>query len=390
MTESLAARAEKILRLNDRGRHTVPSGRLYPHQWAWDSGFAAIGWAHLDVERAAAEVDSVLEGQWSDGRVPHIQFRHPNPDYFPGPDQWGYERSSTISNPPVWTLAAERLFQKGLKPDKVRSWLSGLERSHQFLFERRDPIGLGCIATSHPWENGQDNCPAWDEPLQVVDPEEAPPFSRVDVDKVDDPSQRPTEENYKRYMTLVHRFARNGFRPADFLVYDPFFTTLVILAEEALARLSREFAFSSQAQKRAKTLREGLRKVLWSEKFKRFGYFDARSQKKTFPFTVGSVAPAMVGFEVEGLAELLNCAYPVPTVAASEESFDPVCYWRGPTWVNINWLLWPVVGDELRQRTVKMVEENGFWEYFHPSTGQGLGTDRFTWTAALVLDMVVS
>ncbi len=393
MHRSLAEKAAQILRDNDRGSYTIPSSRLYPHQWAWDSGFAAIGWAYLDLERAAQEVEAVLAGQWDDGRVPHIQFRNPTPEYFPGPDSWGRD-TSTISNPPVWTLAAEVLFEQGLDPERIRQWLPALERSHQFLIKARDPLGLNCIATCHPWENGQDNCPAWDEPMEAIDPNEAPPFQRVDVKKVADASQRPTDEAYKRYMALVHKFTQNGFKPANFLVYDPFFTSLVIRAEQSLARLCSELGEESEAENRAQGLQKGL-EALWSPELGRYRYFDGVAKRHLDPFTIGSLAPAMLGPGTKGydklretLQQFAKAKYPLPTVSLDDPSFDPVCYWRGPTWININWLFAPTLGPELTKRTLELVQKSGFWEYFDPRTGEGLGTDGFTWTAALVLDMV--
>lgn len=264
MRSSLRERAVGVLRDNDRGRHTVPSSKLYPHHWAWDSAFAAIGWAHIDLERGCQELESILAGQWADGRIPHIQFSKTVESYFPGPESWGKEHSSTISNPPVWALAAKVLLQKGAEADRVRTWLPKIERSLEFLKAHRDPLSWNCIATCHPWENGQDNCPAWDKALEAVDPEEAPPFQRVDVKKVADPGQRPTDLQYKRYMALVHRFTQNGFQPANFVVYDPFFTTLTILSEEAQARMCEALHHPTQASRRANALREGLQQHLWA------------------------------------------------------------------------------------------------------------------------------
>lgn len=395
MASSLKDKATNILKANDRGSHTIPSNHLYPHQWAWDSGFAAIGWGHIDLERACLEVESVLDGQWKDGRIPHIQFHNPTPEYFPGPDSWGCESSSTISNPPVWTLAAERLLELGADAERVKSWLPRIEASHIFLNTKRDPLGWNCIATCHPWENGQDNSPAWDAPMEAIDPEEAPPFQRVDTKKVKDASQRPTEVQYKRYMTLVHRFTQNEFQMANFGVYDPFFTTLVILAEQALQRMASKLRVSSQAGERAQKLRSGLVEHLWSEKLGRYRYYDSQSKTYGECYTSGSLAPVLLGPDMPGHGTMLEALkqdfstpFGLPTVAPESADFDPVCYWRGPTWVNMNWLFCPVLGDELVDSTLALVEKTGFWEYFHPETGEGLGTDGFTWTAALVLDLL--
>jgi len=81
----LRDRAAAVLRGNDAGSWTKASPHLYPHQWSWDSAFNAIGWAHLDVRRAMAELEGLFAAQWSTGMVPHIVFRAgPDEPYFPG------------------------------------------------------------------------------------------------------------------------------------------------------------------------------------------------------------------------------------------------------------------------------------------------------------------
>lgn len=50
---------------------------------------------------------------------------------------------------------------------------------------------------------------------------------------------------------------------------------------------------------------------------------------------------------------------------------------------------WPHVSEK-PQITAQAPEMPGFWEYFHPYTGQPLGAPRMTWTAALFLDLLRS
>src|ERR671910_461460 len=86
----LALRAEEILRRNDMGEWTRAAPDLYPHQWSWDSGFIAIGLAHLDTARAARELTGLFAHQWKNGKVPHIVFNPEAPpnSYFPGAEHW--------------------------------------------------------------------------------------------------------------------------------------------------------------------------------------------------------------------------------------------------------------------------------------------------------------
>ena len=79
-----------------------------------------------------------------------------------------------------------------------------------------------------------------------------------------------------------------------------------------------------------------------------------------------------------------------------ESYFKPVTYWRGPIWINTNWALWLGLlrhgyterAERIRQGVFKLVQNQGFREYFEPTSGLGLGGKNFSWTAALVIDMI--
>jgi glycogen debranching enzyme len=86
-------------------------------------------------------------------------------------------------------------------------------------------------------------------------------------------------------------------------------------------------------------------------------------------------------------------------VATDEPTFDPVRYWRGPVWVNVNWMLHhglrqsglDDLAGRVRADTLRAMGAAGRWEYFDPRPGTppaalGLGTDEFSWSAALALD----
>ena len=86
--------AKRVLRQNNRAGYTIPSPRLYPFQWNWDSGFIALGLSHVEPELAFAEIRNMFKGQWSNGMLPHINFHDEDPNYFPGLALWGSRENS--------------------------------------------------------------------------------------------------------------------------------------------------------------------------------------------------------------------------------------------------------------------------------------------------------
>ena len=88
--------------------------------------------------------------------------------------------------------------------------------------------------------------------------------------------------------------------------------------------------------------------------------------------------------------------WPVPSVPMDSLFFDPYRYWQGPTWVNTNWLI--IEGlknykfDEeaqiLKNRTLELVKKSGMNEYFNPMNGEPAGAPNFSWTAALIIDLL--
>lgn len=423
----LVTEARAVLDENWLGRWTRPSPRLYPHQWSWDAGFVAMGYAWVDERRAEEEVRSLFRGQWADGLVPHIVFAEEG-DYFPGPDFWRAERAagapvrprtSGIVQPPVHATAVLRLARRRRHGGRARAFLDEvfprLAAWHAYLHRERVRHEDGLAEIWHPWESGMDNSPLWDGPLGRLPTGRTPAYERADLRHAD-PSERPTQAEYDRYVDLVALFRDLGYDPArireatPFAVQDVLFNSILVQADLDLAAIAREIgADPGPFEAWARTTARGIERKLWNEGLGIYLDHDVRADHPIPVRTAAAYAPLFPGVpssaRARAMAEDLvlrmavevDGGWAVPSFGLDEPGFLPTNYWRGPIWFNVNWLLYQGLrrygfdthAADLRRGLVGLVRRSGFHEHYDPTDGAGHGARRFAWTAALLLDLLL-
>lgn len=363
----------------------------------------------------------LLRGQWDDGLIPHIIFR-PEGNYEPGPQTWKTvgapgaptTPASSITQPPIAATAARAVLERSGGDVEVEASLravaAGLERWHAWFAATRDPTGLGVAAIVHPWESGMDNAPRWDRAMARIDPGNIH-YRRVD-NKVVNPAHRPTRYDYDRYFYIVNERARLGFAPPQpttdpFLVADVGLTAMLCRAEEDLQWLERALGLSpgGAADRRARLV-VALNGPLWDSERNSYQDFDLIRGEPIHVDHIANLLPLYAGIvsserarEMVGQLEdpqRYGAAWPVPTVPLCDSTFESQRYWRGPTWINVNWLIvmglrasgFDAAAERLAARTLELVARSGFREYFDPQTGEGCGAEDFAWTAALTIDLL--
>ena len=433
--QKLLASAQKVLDQNDRGSYTVPAGDLYPHQWLWDSCFIAIGLRHLDVGRAQTELESLTSGQWSNGMLPDMVFGKPGSagldellwDSFMSPFSPPDVGTSGITQPPMMAEAVWRVGQKLPMPER-RSWfnkmLPAIIHFHEWLYEERDPKNEGLVTLVHPYEAGLDNAPPWmDELHHHGIPWWVKLIDKLRLDLIVDlvrrdtrntrPGQRMTNIEALSLFVAMRRLRKKSYDSAkilqkpDMAVQDLLYNCILIKANERLADIAKTAGVKLPAALTAKAeLTKKALNLLWDEESGQYfcrsyasGELIAEPSIETFmPLYAGTVSKE----RAETLVQLLGkhraykLNWPVPSAPQTSAYFNPDRYWQGPTWVNTNWLI--IEGlknygyleetDELKSKTLRMVEKNGFCEYYNPHTAKGLGADTFSWSAALTIDLL--
>ena len=432
----LAEKAARVLHLNWRDEFTIPCDGLYPFQWFWDSGFIALGWAHIDLERAIKEINSLLKGQWKNGFIPHIIFHNESDSYYPGPevhaaylsDQSPEIKTSGITQPPVLGFILEAIYDLYPDDEKVISFIKdvypSIFRNHHYFYTHRDLGNEGLVYICHNWEAGTDNTPVWDFIWETF---EAPEYemNRRDTTHVD-ASHRPTNKEYHYYIHLIELFKEWKYddsliaEHSPFLVQDPLFNSMLIKSNESMIRLGKVIGrddMVAQLLEWHNLAKDNFNRKLFDRDLGAYVYYDLRNERYLNHISSSSFAPLFAGIPSPEQAEILNdhlvggrfggegqSNYLCASFDPGSSLFNSKKYWRGPIWINLNWIVFKGLkrygldeaADTVRNDTLELLEKYGFYEYFEPSKTinaelqKGYGGNNFSWSAALAIDIIKS
>jgi len=432
---TLLADATAVLQANDRGAYTMPAGRLYPHQWLWDSCFTAIGLRHLDVDRAQTELLSLLRGQWQNGMLPNMIFSD-DPAFRRDRMAWHSSLSpaapediatSGITQPPMLAEAVVRVGEKLAWPERrlwYRQMWDGLLAYHEWLYAERDPHNEGLILLIHPWETGLDNTPPW---MSYLQDHQLPWWIRaLHASKLDnvvslfrrDTRSVPVNERFSNVEVLAlfdvqRRLRRKGYdisRILDhslFTIEDLSFNSIFIRANQHLRDIAKSIrevipeeldANMKKSEKAFDQLWDDLSQQYYSRDFVTHKWLRESSIATLLPLYAGHISKERAARLVRLIENphQFGTKFPLPSVPRTSAYFDPKRYWQGPTWINTNWLVIDGLrrygfndhADVLAEMTLELVRTHGANEYFDPMDGSPLGAENFSWSAALAIDLL--
>ncbi len=385
----------------------APANREYVFQWLWDTAFHAIVLSNFDAEWAKSEIRNFLVGQWSDGFLPHIIFWGKKKSL----PHWAYiesalsirPRTSSITQPPVFPIAVERIYQKSHDNKFLEEVLPKLASHHKWLLTNRDNDNDLLISIISPNESGMDELPVF----QV-----AAGYTGLDTTLM--------HYTYRKGDFLNHMYKFNSKRILQkdyFNVEELLFNVVFIESARSLSRLFGKIGNYPEAdffEHVALTSEKSLLEKCWDEKDQIFYSLFSNREKKANIKTVASLVPiyleGLKGDKLEALVNehLLNpneffTKYPFPSVSKDEKYYVPhdtpkhqvKLLWRGPTWISTNWLIvkglrkhgYNELADEIVMKMNKMITKNGFREYYNPETGEGYRRENFGWST-LILDLL--
>ena len=331
----------------------VPSKAKYLGIWNWDACFHAVAFRHVDPALARDQLRTILAHQLPNGMVPDAVYDGGVIDYLDHPVK------GEVTKPPVIAWAALKLHETDPNIEFLGRIYPSLVRWNSWWFMMNDDDADGLVQYNHPYSSGLDDSPLWDHGLPVESPD---------------------------------------------------INTYLCIQMDALAVIAEALGKYEEAKmwrQRALDIAHRMVRDLYALEA---GLFWAMHDHKSVPeVTILNLFPLWTGhlpndIQENILAHLTNpdkfwTNYPLSTVARNSPSYDPDTMWRGPTWVNMNYIFIEAltkigrsdIANELRDRTLALISQNdGFYEFYNSDTGQpgGGAAPMFGWTAALFIDLV--
>lgn len=370
-------------------RYTRPAPSTYEQQWLWDSCFHALIYCHFDLSMAKDELSSLLYHRGVDmgGMVPHMI-------YWAGGGEalWGQPYASTITQPPMIASAALKVYEVSQDRTFLQTNYELIREYYEWLGRERDPDHDHLVSIIHPWESGWDASPRWDSQMGLSNPT--------------DFEAREARVHLAQAINSIGCDIQRVLQDGVFCVEPIDFNAIYAANLAALSQIASTLDRPSDAARYdvlANATKDAVRLKMWDDRNGTFWDLAGVDETPIRVPTCAAFVTLYAGIPTLTQAERLlaqmrtrfSAPYPIPTVAVGDPLFSATRYWRGNTWLNVNWFIhkglqlygFADLAAELASRCQALVEKSGFREYYDPFTGDGLGSLLHSWSG-IVLDMI--
>lgn len=332
----------------------TPSKIHYVGVWMWDALFHALAYRHAQPEMAYDQLRILLDHQREDGMLPDAIHDEGTITHLDFPVD------ADVTKPPLLAWTIWKIFETTADLEFLQETYEPCVRWINWWLDKNDEDGDGLCEYSHPFSSGLDDSPLWDGGMPVCSP--------------------------------------------DLNAY-------LVLQMQSIASIAEAIGEHSDAKawsQRAEDLLGLIETNMWDDIS---GMYFAKHKNQSirvitpfslFPLLCGNLSKSRPARLVEHLFNEQDfwTKFPVPSVGIKEPAFNPDQMWRGPSWVNVNYLLveglirsgFPEEASRLRSRTLEcLIKYPDFFEFYNPLTGQP-GTKAapiFGWSAALFIDLAL-
>ncbi len=338
----------------------MPSMLHYVGVWAWDAFFHALAYQYIDQDLAENQIRILLDHQDEQGMLPDAVHDEGTILRWQFRDKHGNAYEADVTKPPLVAWTALKLYAKSGNRDFLEEVYGPVARWNYWWFKANDDDEDGIIQYNHPNSSGLDDSPLWDEGMPV----ESPDLNTYLVMQMDALAQI-----------------------ADILGLKDDVPMWRAHADELSKRIIEHFWDSDAG-------------VFWA----------TRNNEPIRILTPFNLYPLLTGrldapMRARVLEHLFNpnefwLAHPIPTVAKKDALYDPEQMWRGPTWVNINYLFIEGLmrcgeidaARLLRDKTLELLMgQQDIFEYYNPETGAAppRAASVFGWSSAVFIDLAI-
>lgn len=332
----------------------TPSMIHYVGVWQWDAYFHALAYRHVDIRLAQDQIRILLDHQREDGMIPDAVHDEGAVTHL------NFPVDADVTKPPLLAWAAYKLYEQDGDSEFLDEIYEPILRWNNWWFEKNDVDGNGLCEYQHPYSSGLDDSPLWDDGMPVESPD---------------------------------------------------LNTYLYLQQEALAKIARIIGKKDDAEmwaQRAQAIIQRMIDLTWDAENGLFwatrnrSRVNVRTPFNLFPLITGQLSVDISKRLVAHLTDEHQFwpRYPVPTVAMDDPKYEPNQMWRGPTWVNVNYLLieglqrsgYPDLARDLRHRTLDLIcGQDDIYEYYHPASGENPpnAASTFGWSSAVFIDLAI-
>ncbi len=332
----------------------MPSKVQYVGIWNWDACFHALAFRHVDPVLARNQLRTMLACQLPDGMIPDVvhdegvvtDIDHP--------------LRSEVTKPPIMAWAALKLDETDPDLGFLQEIYVPLVRWNAWWFSMNDDDADGLVQYNHPYSSGLDDSPLWDYGMPVESPD---------------------------------------------------LNTYLCVQMGSLAMMAEALGMDAEGamwRRRAAAIVRRMIEDFWDQEA---GLFRALHNEQPIPVvTPFNLYPLWTGQLPDAIRDRVVAhltdpdelwgEYVIPSVARNDPHFNPETMWRGPVWVNINYIFIEAlhqVGETALARTLLemtldlIMSQPGIYEYYHAETGEPPVTaaQAFGWTAAVFIDLAI-
>jgi len=332
----------------------TPSMIYYVGVWQWDAYFHALAYRHIEKHLAQDQIRIMLDHQREDGMIPDAIHDEGTVTHLNVPVD------ADVTKPPLLAWSAWKLYEKDGDREFLNEIYEPIVRCNRWWYEKSDVDGNGLCEYSHPFSSGLDDSPLWDDGMPVESPD---------------------------------------------------LNTYLYLQQEALARIAAVIGEKDDVQTWQQVAHATAQRMIESSWDEKSGFFwakhngvrvNVRTPFSLFPLLTGQLPTEISARLVAHLTDERQfwSRYPVPTVAMDDPKYNPSQMWRGPTWVNVNYLLieglqrsgYAELARELRRRTMDLIGgQDDIYEYYDPESGENppMAASMFGWSSAIFIDLAI-